>query len=87
MTDITLRMNEEDIFPLLISAFRYALGRRSYMPSLISSIILANKDKLVGWQRHQFVDEVVDYKNMYGDLGDECDEKTWMRFCEEMWNE
>lgn len=82
--DITLKMNEEDVWPLLISAFRYALGRRTYMPSLISGIILSNKHMLSEWQRRQLACEVGDYKEMYGDLGDECDEQMWMRFCEEI---
>ena len=81
---------------MIISALRYCLGRRTYMPSLVTgfvSVILSDlqtKD-LVIIQRdlieHGRVswsvnkDETVDDRGLYKSAyGDDCDYITWMKF-------
>ena len=84
MNKLELTMHEDDVWLLFLAAFRYATGRRTYMPDTIPKLILANKDKLTAWQRKQLADEVHKYKEDYGDLGDKCDEFTWESFAVEI---
>lgn len=59
-----LSINSLDLQLLFISAFRYALGRRSYITSTMAHIIKDNSDVLT--------DHTVDK-----DLGMECDRRVW----------
>lgn len=84
MNNVEFNINEEDVWLLFCAAFRYALGRRSYMPSTIASVIVANRHLLTEWQRKQLCQEVDEYKADCGCLGDKCDEETWQRFKQQL---
>lgn len=66
---------------LCICSVRYALGRRTYMPSVVAGQIAAVADKL------DLIDIDVmirDIENPYGGYGDPCDEVIWKWLLEEL---
>ena len=70
----------EDLKLLLICTFRYALGRRTYMPS--ESVVLL-KQYGKGLLRQQDWDQIVgDIREAERTerLGDECDKRMWLEF-------
>jgi len=72
---IDFKGNKEDISMILVSAERYALGRRTYIVQWTCEIIsnnlhlLSEKDKSV---------MIRDIKEAYS-YGDECDKQEWMK--------
>lgn len=70
---------KEDDELVLFCAFRYALGRRTYVVSSVSNIILENWGKFTPHRQEQFKKEILEYKELCGDLGDACDEASWNR--------
>lgn len=70
----------EDISMILVSAERYALGRRTYIVQWVCEIInknmhlLSEKDKKV---------MIRDIEQAYS-YGDECDKQEWMKLVEKL---
>ncbi|MDP4039510.1 MAG: hypothetical protein Q8P57_02940 [Candidatus Pacearchaeota archaeon] len=66
-------MDNKDIRLLIIAAFRYSLGRRTYMHEFIVNLIIKNSEifNLHDWKR--FIDEINEEEN----LGYPCDIQTW----------
>lgn len=77
---IKLNGNFEDISMMIVSAERYALGRRTYIVQWTCEIIkknmhlLSEKDKKV---MIRDIETAIDY-------GDECDKKEWMILLENL---
>ena len=77
--------NMKDFSCIVLCAFRYALGRMSYMPSLVAEFIKGNVDKLTPCHIRLMIEEINDYDAM-GWLGMDCDIQLWLnlkRFLEE----
>jgi len=70
-----LKLPNEDL--LLLMAFRYALGRKTYVVSYIVNIILNNWDAIEPHRRSLIKDEITEHKKLWGDLGHNCDEREW----------
>lgn len=68
-----LSINSLDLQLLFISAFRYALGRRSYITSTMAHIIKDNSDALTDHTVDLMISEIRHCK----DLGMECDRRVW----------
>ena len=66
---------------VLNCAVRYAIGRRTYVPSSIIAFIMPILSKLDDRTIHCFDQDIVDAKYS-GGYGDECDERDWMNFHE-----
>ena len=64
---------------LLIYAFRYALGRRTYAVSTIVELLKSNWDTLSEGDKWLYINEIKEYKEIYGEkgLGDLCDISSW----------
>ena len=62
---------------ILLCAFRYALGRKSYVVSYIVEEIINNWEYFHRSKKLQFKQEIKDYKELYGNLGMNCDEAEW----------
>ena len=60
-----------------VCAFRYALGRRTYVVDHVARWLIANRDKLDASDRALIVREI-DQQRERG-LGDACDEREWLR--------
>ena len=73
---INLKGYERD---LLIYAFRYVLGRRTYAVSTIIDLLKSNWDILSEGDKQLYIKEIKEYKELYGErgLGDSCDIKCW----------
>lgn len=65
-----------------ICAFRYALGRRTYVAGHVANWLIANRDRLEEGDRALIVREI-DQQQERG-LGDACDVADWMRVREVM---
>jgi hypothetical protein len=61
---------------ILMFAFRYALGRQTYAPSMVIETIKENIDAFDKWQLELMVKEI----NEYRDLGMVCDIDEWLGF-------
>jgi hypothetical protein len=68
--------DNEDL--ILICAFRYALGRRTYVVGTVADIIKRNWNKLRDSDKKLICKEILDHKKVFGNLGDSCDERDWM---------
>ena len=77
---IKTRPTSDDPFMLvLISAVRYCLGRRTYMPSTVTRWIMASVPQLPAETAKILLRDINDQRRQY-DLGDKCDVETWERF-------
>lgn len=77
-------MNKQDLRILMLAAFRYSLGRRTYMPSYIVDLIIKNQKIFNDHDWKQFIEEITSAKK-FDNLGDGCDIQTWdnfINFCE-----
>jgi len=61
---------------VLMCAFRYALGRRTYIVSFIVNEIISNWDELPTYMQqtiHKEINEAIKYDT----IGDKCDLQSW----------
>lgn len=71
--------NDNDFNAVLICAVRYCLGRRTYMPSLVTEWIMHNMHgQLPKKDLNIMLDDIESQRGM--GLGDPCDVQTWNRF-------
>lgn len=68
---------------IAFAAFRYALGRRTYIVGHVSAWLIANRDKLEQRDRNLILREIDEQQARAG-LGDKCDEESWLRLREAM---
>ena len=71
-------MDKVDIQLLYIAAFRYALGRSTYVVPAIADAIRESRDLLTDETARLMAREIVECKN----LGMECDARTWWDLAE-----
>lgn len=71
-------MNVTDTQLLYIAAFRYALGRSTYMVPAIAGTIRESRDLLTDETARLMAREIVECK----DLGMECDAEVWWDLAE-----
>jgi hypothetical protein len=74
-------LNDDNFGTILNCAVRYALGRRTYMPSLVIGFIAPLLPKLSSKTLWCF-DQDVTNARYEGGYGDPCDENDWLRFLE-----
>lgn len=82
---IQLNPNNENVGAVLISAVRYACGRRTYMPSIVVNVILPivaqlNDKNLCCMERD--IREAEKYSGGYGD--EKIDKPMWLKFLKEI---
>ena len=81
---ITIETPDNHFEAVLISAVRYSIGRRTYMPDLVTSWI---RGHCAGALSRQTVEVMIRDIDTAASLGDDCDARTWMEFREWLWNE
>ena len=70
-------MDRIEVEPALVMcAFRYALGRRSYMVGLVADEVDRVKDKLSFHVKDRMIDEIMEAIDDEA-AGDPCDVQTW----------
>ena len=87
MTDktIELTLTKIDFEILLISAFRYSLGRSSCVPSVIADIIWNNKEQIRESTLKLFIDEIEERKRVgVNRLGVTLDVEYWLNLQERL---
>lgn len=72
---------------ILFCAFRYALGRKSYVISSVVDAIHKNWSQISIGEKRQFAEEILEYKIKFGNLGMQCDEREWMSIVDRYDNE
>lgn len=77
-------MTNEEL--MLISAVRYALGRRSYIVGVTAEFVATIKPRLsqqcINIIIRDIEEEMERYHSVGHTLGMECDERTWVRLSE-----
>ena len=79
----------ENLYTVAICAVRYSLGRRTYMPGLVTDWIKANfTGKIPKGTCEIMLRDIQEQREMgeranYESLGDPCDARTWEKF--EVW--
>ena len=77
---------DEDLQTIMICAIRYSMGRRTYMPGLVTGWIMNNCDGKLGKGLIEIMLRDIQEQREMGlragwpSLGDPCDVKTWERF-------
>ena len=70
----------KDFESILVCAVRYAIGRKSYMPSMVIDYITPLLPYLSYWMLGLMAAEIIDH-NYEGGLGDEkIDKPSWLEF-------
>ena len=76
---MTVEINK-DFESILVCAVRYAIGRKSYMPSMVIDYITPLLSYLSYWMLGLMAAEIIDH-NYEGGLGDEkIDKPYWLDF-------
>ena len=78
-----LKLNRMDFRLLILSAFRYALGRMTYIVPVVANVIRESKDKLDNQAIDLMIQEIEDAEKRDG-LGMECDIDVWLRLKKEL---
>ena len=73
-----MKVQNPDDALVLIAAFRYALGRRTYIVEYVVDFIVNNWDELETSDRKLIIKEILDAKDK-GCIGQDCDWKSWQR--------
>ena len=74
-------MNSSDLNTLCVCAFRYALGRNTYMPSLIVDILTKELPELESATKEIMAREIR-WAIERNEAGWSCDVETWCGFLE-----
>jgi hypothetical protein len=74
---IEINGNKGDLSAMLVSAVRYALGRRTYIVNWVCEFIENNKHLLRDSDRKVIIRDIKEQEK-YG-YGDKCDEEDWMK--------
>ncbi|MFA7031919.1 MAG: hypothetical protein WC153_06695 [Candidatus Methanomethylophilaceae archaeon] len=73
-----MKIETDDDRLVLISAFRYALGRCSYMPSVVAGVLAQCWDDLTEHDQRMIKREIAEAIEQ-GHAGMDCDVATWRR--------
>jgi hypothetical protein len=84
-----MQIDSEDFDLIIIAAFRYALGRRTYIVPAVTNFIKANSKHISIQAKEIIISEIIDAENHeYGkSLGDEIDAKEWLSLRDFLQNE
>lgn len=84
---MTINSSVEDFGLICASAVRYALGRRTYMPSVVIKFISDNLDSLDANMIYCIERDIREH-DRYGEdaYGDECDKVAWFVFDDKLRN-
>ena len=78
--NLNFNENNEDVSMILVSAERYALGRRTYIVSWTCEVIEKNMNLLTEKDKQVMIR---DLKNPI-DYGDDCDKECWLNLLKKL---
>ena len=76
----------DNLYTIAICAVRYALGRRTYMPGLVTDWVMANfTGRMPKGTAEIMMRDIQEQREMgeragFDSLGDPCDVRTWEKF-------
>lgn len=70
----------DDFRAVVICALRYCLGRRTYMPGLVTRWVRGNCNGILTGDDIGVMLEDIDWQRRHGSLGDSCDVQVWEQF-------
>lgn len=70
-----IKINDKEL--VLSCAFRYALGRMTYVTEAISNELIQNKESLSKEFKTRIAKEIQEYQNNFGKAGHDCDNNAW----------
>lgn len=73
---------KDDKLLVFICAFRYSLGRMTYVPGAIVDLIHHNWEFFDEGTKKLFAKEIMEHKELYGKIGMNFDEAYWMTIVE-----
>ncbi len=77
-----VEISEHELSTLIFWAFRYTLGRRTYSVSDVSEAIVKFWPRIQHQTKALIRKEIMAARDVYGGLGDKCDESRWMAIME-----
>lgn len=84
---VVMEVSDQDIWIMLLSTVRYAMGRKSYMPALTISLFHKYRSALTKNQQDQLVREVAIevqlHENLGRTLGDSVHHRKWSNFVDQ----
>jgi hypothetical protein len=80
----SVTISDLNFWMMILSTLRYAMGRRSYITSLVPELVIQYQDVLEVQQLRQIQQEVVEELRKYNEvgrtMGDKCDDDGWFKF-------
>lgn len=67
---------------LFLCSVRYCLGRQTYMPSLVMSIIRTHSNVLRKSDCEQLAREIHEHNRLFGNIGADFDTRDWLQFAD-----
>ena len=77
---IVIPAGDNSFWGIVICAVRYSLGRRTYMPGLVTVWIMGHCAGLMNKSDIAVMLRDIQYQREHGSLGDACDVATWENF-------
>lgn len=75
--NIKINGNQNDVSAMLLSAERYALGRKTYIVNWTCDFIIKNKHLLTENDKLVMIKDIKEQEN-FG-YGDDCDKNDWLK--------
>lgn len=72
-------ISQNDFGTLCICAIRYCQGRRTYMPSLVQSIVGSHLEELSDKDIQVMMNDC-EFQKRFDLYGDECDKVDWLKW-------
>ncbi|MBP5461917.1 MAG: hypothetical protein J6Y20_07320 [Lachnospiraceae bacterium] len=79
-TKVRIEMADDNFGCVLICAIRYSLGRRTYMPGLVTDWIMNHCAGKLTEKTLGMIVQAIEEHGKHCSYGDECDVHTWKRF-------
>lgn len=80
---IRIPADQIDFFGAILNcAIRYCIGRRTYMPGLVTDWIMQHCDGFLTKKTIGVMERDIDEAAAHDNLGDGCDIRTWVAFRE-----
>jgi hypothetical protein len=76
-----MRKNKYERNMIAVFAFRYALGRRSAAPSIMSDYLIEHINMFEDWEKDQIVEEIA-FAIRTKNAGEACDVEDWAKVVE-----
>lgn len=76
--DRPAKLDTDEFWTVLVCAERYACGRRTYMPGLVTDYIMHTVKKIPKGTANIMLRDIDTQRKI--SLGDPCDEQVWTRF-------